>query len=252
MADMSAAFPDHFSRNSADYAAHRPTYPPQLIEWLAGIAPARTLAWDCGTGNGQAALALAAQFDRVIATDASAEQLASAARPPRVEYRVALAEDSGIGAGTVDLVTVAQALHWFDVAAFHREASRVLKPEGVIAEWCYGLPRVDAAVDACIDAFYRRVGRYWPPQRSHILTGYRDLEFPFPRVDAPAFTMGAMLDRRELIGYVGTWSAVARARSAEGVDPVPELDETLAPVWPDACEKRAITRPFTVRVGRRS
>ena len=154
------AFSDHFSARAADYASSRPRYPSALFAWLATIAPRRTLAWDCGTGNGQAATALARRFARVIATDASAEQIANAAPNPRVIYRVAASERSGLPGGCADVVTVAQALHWFDLPRFWDEARRVLRADGVVAAWCYGLATVDPAVDDAVSAFYRSLAAH--------------------------------------------------------------------------------------------
>src|SRR5215475_11590766 len=124
-------FKDHFSRQAANYAKFRPRYRRELFDYLASIAPGRELAWDCGTGNGQAAVGLASVFDRVIATDASKKQIANAEPHNRVEYHVAPAENSGIPSGTIDLIMVAQALHWFDLDRFYGQAGRVLKPDGI-------------------------------------------------------------------------------------------------------------------------
>ena len=128
-----ASFKDHFSKQAADYATFRPRYPQKLFEYLGSIAPSRRLAWDCGTGNGQAAVGLASTFHRVIATDASEKQIANAQQHERIDYRVASAEDSGIQSEMIDLIMVAQALHWFDLDRFYDEARRVLKRDGVLA-----------------------------------------------------------------------------------------------------------------------
>ncbi len=159
-------FADHFSAASADYARYRPDYPDRLFAYLADRAPGRRRAWDCATGNGQAARGLARHFAEVIATDASAQQIASAPPHRRVSYRVAPAEDSGLPDESVELITVAQALHWFDRPRFWPEARRVLVPRGVIAVWCYDLLSIDAEVDAVVGRLYRDVvGPYWPPER---------------------------------------------------------------------------------------
>jgi len=232
----------------------RPSYPQALIARLAALAPGLDAAWDCATGNGQAALLLAAHFAHVLATDASREQLARAASHPRVVYRQALADDSGAPPTSVDLVTVAQALHWFDLDRFYGEAERVLKPGGILAVWCYGAARVSPEIDAILDWFYyERVGRHWPLERRHVEEGYRDLPFPFADIDIGEWTMTASLDRRALIGYVGTWSAVARACAAERKDPLSDLATALAGPWPDAAqgEPRPVTWRMGLRVGRK-
>jgi SAM-dependent methyltransferase len=250
---MSPAFPDHFSGVAAAYAEFRPRYPDGLFEWLAGAAPAREQAWDCATGSGQAAVALASLFERVVATDASAEQVAAATPHARVEYRVAPAEESGLASESADLVTVAQALHWFDRPAFYREAARVLRTDGVLAAWTYGHPYVDdPAADAVFQEFYSRtVGPYWPPERALVDAGYRTIEFPFPEVDPPAFEMETRWPLEALIGYVGTWSATTRFRAAQGVDPVPRLAADLGACWGEPWEARRIRWPLALRAGRR-
>jgi SAM-dependent methyltransferase len=245
------SFSDHFSACAGSYAAFRPKYPPGLIRHLAGLAPRRELAWDCGTGNGQAAVLLAEHFVRVQATDASQDQLAHAVAHPRVSYRVALESDSGLADHAADLVTVAQALHWFDLERFYAEARRVLVTDGLLAVWCYERAQLDPEIDRTFDWFYsERVGRYWPPARRHVEAGYRDLEFPFAELDAGSWSMESRLDRQQLLGYIGTWSAVKECRAQEGVDPLVELEALLAERWPDAHEPREIRWPISLRVGR--
>jgi SAM-dependent methyltransferase len=247
-----AEFIDLFSARAAAYARFRPTYPESMLEYLARLAPERRLAWDCGTGNGQAAVLLASHFEHVIATDASAKQLAQAAPHPRVEYRQATAESSGLGSGSVDLVTVAQALHWFPIDAFYAEVKRVLVPSGVLAVWTYSLVRIEPEIDAVVDHFYTaRVGKYWLPERQHVDAGYRTLPFPFPEESSGPWASEVQLDRNALLGYVSTWSAVSRCHAAEGIDPVPELEAALEPVWPDANERLPARWPIGLRAGRR-
>lgn len=223
-----------------------------MVAALAALAPTRSLAWDCATGSGQAAALLAPHFDRVIATDASADQVAHARSVPNVEYRVARAEQSGIDSASVDLITVAQALHWFEFDAFFNEAERVLRPSGILAVWMYFRVVVAPEVDAIIEWFFRdRVGAYWPPERRHVEAGYSTIPFPYAGIDTGSWAIESALDRRALTGYVASWSAVARCRAAEGRDPVLELDEMLAAVWPEASESRHVTWPLLLRVGRR-
>lgn len=243
--------PDHFSPQAADYASFRPTYPPAFVAHIASLAPSHDLAWDVGTGNGQAAILLAEHFAHVHATDSSARQLQHAAPHPRVEYAQAPAESSGLADESVDLVTIAQALHWFDPASFHAEVARVLKPAGIVAAWSYGMVSVDPEVDPVIDWFYReRVGRYWPTERMHIETGYRDLAFPYDEVPLGEWRIEAMLSRMQLTGYIGTWSALRHARDAEATDPLLEFVVRLDEVWPGD-EQRAAYWPMIARVGRR-
>jgi SAM-dependent methyltransferase len=246
------AFADHFSSSAESYAAFRPSYPAELIDYLADLAPANDLAWDVGTGNGQAARLLAARFSQVVASDASRDQIAHAVSHPRVTYRVGLEDESGLPAASADLVTVAQALHWFDLERFYKEAERVLKPGGVLAAWTYGLLTIDAEVDPVLAWFYgERVGRYWPPERRHVDRGYRDLPFPFAELPAERWVLRSRLTRADLVGFAGTWSAVKECRAHEGTDPIPLLAAALAAVWPRAGESREATWPIALRVGRR-
>ena len=245
-------FRDHFAPQAPDYAAFRPTYPPQFIARLAALAPARELAWDAGTGNGQAAVMLAAHFARVHATDASARQLEHTARHPRVAYAVAPAERSGLGDASVDLVAVAQALHWFTLDSFYAEVARVLRPGGVLAAWSYGLPTVDPEVDRVVAWFHgERLGRYWPPERRHVETRYAELPFPYPGVEAGEWAIDAELTRAQLAGYIGTWSALRAAREAETGDPFDDFTGALRAVWPAQGERRAVRWPLVVRAGRK-
>lgn len=246
-------FADHFSTLAPAYAAARPSYPRALFAYLASVAPARRRAWDSGTGSGQAALGLAEFFNDVTATDASAEQLAEASAHRHVTYRVAAAEASGILSGSMDLVTAAQALHWFDVAAFYEEATRTLAPGGVLAVWCYGLQRVgEERMDRLLASFYHeRVGPYWSPERRLVETGYRTLPFPFDELVAPEFEMVHEWTLGELLAYIRTWSATARFVLSEGYDPVEPLGADLAPLWGQAPDvRRQVRWPLTLRLGR--
>ena len=183
-------FQDHFSQLAARYARARPTYPPALFTELARLTRDHASAWDCGTGNGQAAMGLAEHFRSVVATDPSEAQLSKARPDPRITYRLGGEASSGLPPGSVDLVTAAQAAHWFDLAAFYSEARRVLRPGGVIALWCYGLCHITPEVDALMAEFYQKtVGPYWPPERHHIDAAYRSLDFPFEEAPFPAVAM---------------------------------------------------------------
>jgi SAM-dependent methyltransferase len=246
-------FKDHFSQGAADYSAFRPEYPVALFEWLAAHTTGHDLAWDCATGNGQAARGLARHYARVVATDASAAQLEHALAHPRIQYRVAAAEHSGLPAG-VDLVTVAQALHWLPLTAFFAEVQRVLAPGGLIAVWGYGLPSVSSArLDREIVRFYDViVGPYWPPERRIVEEEYRGVPFPFEEVVVPRFSIEQQLTRPGLEGYLRTWSATQRYRAAHpDEDPLSHIAPVLVDEWPEQHEARLVRWPVFVRAGHR-
>lgn len=242
---------DAFGFRAPAYAAFRPGYPQALIAFVTSLAPARHLAWDCATGSGQAAVALAEHFQEVVATDLSENQLGQARPHPRVQYRRAAAEKSGLPDSCADLVTVAQALHWFDLARFYSEVTRVLVPGGALAVWTYGEPEfADTRVTELVRRFdLETLDVWWQPGREHIRDGYRQLPFPFPEVEAPPFVLERRWTLDELLGYLRSWSAVGTATEASGEDPVNILEPELAAAW-GAREKVQLVRwPLTVRAG---
>jgi SAM-dependent methyltransferase len=247
-----SGFKDHFSGHAAGYARNRPGYPPALFAWLASQSPALDRAWDCGTGSGQAAVPLADHFAAVVATDPSAEQIRNAAPHPRVTYRVAPAEESGLEEGSASLVSVAQALHWFDLPRFWAEAGRVLKPGGLLAAWTYPLMSVTPAVDAVVGRFYDgEVGPYWPPERRLVDEEYRTIAFPWTEVEVPSFAIELGWTLGDLLAYVRTWSAVQRYRKQHGTDPVDGIERELADAWGAADAVHAVHWPLVVRAVRK-
>lgn len=245
-------FADHFAPVAADYASFRPTYPAALFAWLAEVSPGTALAWDCAAGSGQASLDLARHFRRVVASDASAAQIAAAPPHPGVEYRVAPAEHSGLGDSTVDLITVAQALHWFDLERFYAEARRVLAPDGILAAWTYGVLHVAGEeIDRAVQVFYSdTVGPYWPPERRLVESGYRSLPFPFTELKPPPFIMESEWNLAQLLGYFRSWSATGRYIAVRDHDPVTELERELTPLWGDPATRRRITWLLSIRAGK--
>ncbi len=245
-------FENHFSRVAGAYARFRPRYPEALFAALAERAPSRKLAWDCGTGNGQAAEGLAAHFEEVVATDASAAQIAEARPHPRIHYRVTCAEGSGLADSSVDLITVAQAVHWFDRPAFYREAERVLVPRGVLAVWCYGRLRMESPLDEMLVRFHQEtVGPYWSPERTLVEEGYRSLEFPFEEFALPSFSVEKPMTIKELGGFLRTWSAVQCFIDQRGFDPVERFLRALERAWGPVDQPRIMHWPLHVRAGER-
>jgi ubiquinone/menaquinone biosynthesis C-methylase UbiE len=249
---MTQTFHDHFSGVANRYADFRPHYPAALFAYLATLAPKDTVVWDCACGNGQASRDLAERFAKVIATDASREQIASVAPHPKIEYRVAPAEQSGLPDKSVGLVTVAQAIHWFDFDRFYAEVRRVLKPGGMIAVWAYGIDVVEgeAVCQLAQDYYHNTVGPYWPPERVLVEQGYRTIPFPFEEITPPPLHMEARWTLDQMLGYFSTWSATSRYIKANGRNPIEPLRIELERVWGDEDTPRLITWPLTLRVGK--
>ncbi len=244
-------FRDYFSNHAGDYAAYRPTYPAALFSYLAQITPDHQLAWDCGTGNGQAAVELAKDFKQVIASDPSAEQIKAATPKTNIMYRVFSAEQTDLTDNSVDLITVAQALHWFDFAKFYAEAKRVLKPNGVIAAWCYSLTRVDPAVDAIIDHFYWNIiPDYWDPRRKLIDEEYKTIPFPFNKIITPVFQMEQNWDLLQFINYINTWSGLKAYIKQKGVNPLEQLFPQLVAAWGTPTTVKTVCWPLHLLVGK--
>ena len=248
---MFPSFKDHFSGHAKQYADARPRYPAQMFQHLADLAPAGSHAWDCGTGSGQAALSLVECFDSVFASDPSLQQIKHAGSHPRVYYHVAKAENSCLADRSIDLVMVAQALHWFDVDIFYSEVKRVLRENGVLAVGCYQLLRIEPEIDNCIDQFYTTtVGQYWPAERKHVDTSYSTLPFPFEELGVPEFRMEQRWDLTQLAAYLRSWSATRSYLKEHGTDPVTPLVDRLRVVWGSDSSARLITWPLKLRVGR--
>ena len=245
-------FKDHFSQQSATYAEARPGYPAALFQWLSAQTANHHLAWDAGCGNGQASTALAAHFEQVFATDPSAAQIGNAQADPRVRYAVQPAEDCSLADTSADLVTVAQAYHWFEHARFCAEATRVLVPGGLIAVWSYAESRVSPEVDAVFAELHdHRLGHDWPAGREHVINRYRDLPFPFERLPAPEFEMRCEWTLAHYLGYLRSWSASQRYQQRTGRDAVEEIAAAMRAAWGDPGAVRSVSWPLLVLAGRR-
>lgn len=246
------SFADHFSGQAADYTVYRPHYPAALFDYLASLCEQHEYALDCATGNGQAAQALLAHFQHVIGCEPSLSQLANAMGREQIGYVCSTAEQLPFNGTQFDLLTVAQAVHWFDHKRFYSEADRILKLGGVLAVWGYGLFQIEAGIDAVIHDYYQNiVGPYWPPQRRWIEQAYQELPFPYAPLDAPLFQIEAEWNRLQVVGYLATWSATQRYKQARQQDPLPAIEKQLAECWPDEHEIKAIHWPIFLRVGRK-
>lgn len=244
-------FRDYFSDHADLYAHTRPSYPAALFDYLAGLALGHDLAWDCATGNGQAAVALAERFQRVIATDASQAQIEEAMPHERVDYRAEPAEATSIPAESVDLVTVATAVHWFDFERFYVEVQRVAKPGGVIAVWTYRLPSVRPDIDPILNTYGNEtLDGYWPPRIRFINERYRTIPFPFKEIRPPKFTIETTWDLPHLIGFLRSWSGTSRYIDKTGQNPLSPLVPQLESAWGDPEMKRTVSWQLFMRVGR--
>ena len=256
-------FKDLFSSNSKEYATSRPTYPRSLFEFLVGLVQYRNLAWDCATGNGQAAVFLSEYFEQVIASDASKEQIENAQPMDNIRYEVFPAERTTLADNSVDLITIAQALHWFDLDEFYNEAKRVLRKDdngggsggrgGVIAAWAYGLHSVSPEIDNITHLLYEDIlSSYWPKERKIVENKYQDIPFPFQKIDTPVFKIELDWSLSELLGYLYTWSSVQKYFQKNNCDPIKQVYDSLGATWGEknAWHKRKVVWPIYMRVGR--
>jgi ubiquinone/menaquinone biosynthesis C-methylase UbiE len=244
-------FKDNFSKQSDLYVKYRPHYPDELYSYLSSLTGEHHAAWDCGTGNGQAAIGLSSLYDQVIATDPSEQQIKNAFPDQRIKYLVEKAESTSIQTRSVDLVTVANALHWFDFDAFYKEAGRVMKDKGVIAAWAYLLPLISPEVDDIISQYhYQTLGDYWLPENRLIEKGYTTIPFPFEEISTPEFFYEKMMDLNDLIGYLNTWSATQRFINQNGFNPTSGICEKLKIFWNKPDLQKKLTWKLILKVGR--
>lgn len=246
---------DYFSTQSDAYKLYRPVYPESLFAFLSQGLPEDAVVWDCATGNGQGAVGLSRNVAMVVASDQSRAQLGNARRAKFVHYVQALAEAMPLRDHSVDLVTVAQALHWFEFDRFYAEVKRVLKPNAKIAAWTYSFlsvtPQLGVDLDAVVRWFYDDViGPYWPSERRWVDDQYRSIPFPFIDIDTPSFTIEVDWDLSAILGYIGSWSAVQLFKDASTVDPMELLAERIIPIWGEATERRHLNWRLDLRYGR--
>jgi SAM-dependent methyltransferase len=247
--DRSAAR-NWFDQGGGAYARFRPEYPPELSAFLATLGDTAGMAVDVGCGNGQLTVQLAEHFDAVVGLDPSEDQIRNATPRPNVRYICAPAEQLPLPDGCADLITAAQAAHWFDLPAFYAEVRRVARPRAAIALITYGVMQLDAAIDARFQQFYgAEVGPFWPPERKLVDSGYAGIAFPFEEQQAPRFEIRRDWRLDELLGYVSTWSAVRRVKEAGREDILDHFACDAQTLWGDAQHRRAVVWPISIRLG---
>jgi SAM-dependent methyltransferase len=240
---------DRFSSYAGQYAAFRPTYPGELYNFIFNQLDHFTTAWDAGTGNGQVARDLAGKFTRVMATDISPQQLKNAYPAANIFYSQTAAERTSFPDKTFDLITVAQAIHWFDLNQFYAEVTRVAKPGALLAVWGYGLLSIGPEIDSHLHHFYTAVvGPYWDNERRLIDEHYRTLSFPFDEIESPAFQFSVRWTLDEFQGYLATWSSVQKYQAEKGLNPVESFIDEVRPAWKE--EIQTVNFPLFLRLGR--
>lgn len=241
---------DNFSKDSHLYAKYRPTYPIDLFNFIFELGENKDLAWDCATGNGQVATQLAKEFKQVEATDLSASQLENALQLENINYSVQLAEKTDFNNSQFDLITVAQAIHWFDFDKFYAEVNRTLKPDGIIAVIGYGLLKVSAEIDEIINHFYENIiGPFWDEERKYIEENYQTIPFPFEEISTPSFQIELNWTAENLLNYLSTWSAVKHYEKAKNESPLKFIKNELKTRW--GKQKREVNFPVLLRAGKK-
>ena len=244
-----AYFHDNFSKHSANYAKYRPGYPRELYDFISGNVKNKQAAWDCGTGNGQAAKELAKTFEKVFATDISQQQIENAGQRENIFYSVEPVEQTTFSDNSFDLVTVAQALHWFRFDNFYTEVKRVAKSGAIFAAWTYSLLRISKEIDALIVVHhFNTLGNYWDAERKYVDEEYSTIPFSFRKIKAPIFHIDYYWTIEELQGYLNTWSALQKFETKNNYNPVNDLVELIAPYWKQ--EKMKISFPVHLLMGR--
>jgi ubiquinone/menaquinone biosynthesis C-methylase UbiE len=241
---------DNFSTQSEQYVKFRPTYPNELYQFLLSLVKTKDKAWDCGTGNGQVAQELSKHFKEVYATDISEKQIKNAIQRANIFYKVESAERTSFLDKSFDLITVAQAIHWFDFDAFYKEVTRVIKPNGILAVIGYGLLSINKDTDAIINRFYREVtGPYWDKERKYIDEHYQTIPFPFKEIESPQLYNSYEWSLEQLIGFLDTWSAVQHFIKANKQNPVELVYKDLQQAW-GINSTKTVRFPILLRIGK--
>jgi ubiquinone/menaquinone biosynthesis C-methylase UbiE len=243
---------DNFSNQAATYAQFRPTYPKSLFDFILQHVDNKQVAWDCATGNGQAASVLADYFERVEATDISQKQLDNAVKKSNINYSIQAAENTQFPDNSFDLITVAQAVHWFNFDAFNAEIKRVAKPNAIVAIWGYGTLSFDEkALNNCfMDFYWNKIGKYWDKERAHIDNHYADIPFPFEKIGTPQYSMLFKWRQPEFEGYLNTWSSIQNFKKAhKDATPIDDFMLDISAYW-DEFETKIVRFPIFMTVGR--
>lgn len=243
---------DSFSTKSKEYSFSRPTYPQALFQFLSELAPQRDLAWDCATGNGQAAIELCKYFKKVIASDASENQIRHKFERENIDYRVFSAEETPLDDDSIDLVTVAQAVHWFDFDKFYSEVRRVGKKSSIVAMWSYDMHKIQPEIDRISDRLNYGgdiLGKFWPNEIQHVKEHYKTIPFPFKEIAAPEFKMETSWNLYQLMNYMETWSAVKKYQLEKKSDPLDLIRAKLEDIWEDPQKEKVIAWKLSIRVG---
>jgi len=242
-------FKDYFSTQSNDYKKFRPEYPSEMIDFIVSKCTAKDAAWDCATGTGQVATMLSSHFNKIIATDASEKQIAAATPVHNIEYKISTAENSGLPDNYFDLITVAQAAHWFNLPKFYEEVKRVAKPNAVLAVWGYANHTINPEIDAVVWKLYHDIlNDYWPKERFIVEQGYKDIMLPFKKIDAPSFSITKNVNLPQLLGYLFTWSATQQYILKNNQNPVELIYDELLSTWGDASNEHIITWPVFLKM----
>jgi SAM-dependent methyltransferase len=241
---------DNFSSVAGSYATYRPEYPASLYNFIFNYCKNKESAWDCGTGNGQVAIKLAGYFQRIYATDISQEQINNAFCNDRITYKVEAAESCSFPDQSFDLITVGQAVHWFDFSKFYAQVKRTLKPNGLLAIIGYGLIQSDDDVNKVLVDLYRNtLGKFWDPERKYIDEQYKTIPFPFYEIEIPVFSIEVKWNLNQLLGYLQTWSAVQHYRKENKQDPIQKIQTNLAIVFKNE-EIKKMEFPVFLRLGK--
>jgi hypothetical protein len=249
---MTDNFKDNFSIQSKEYSFSRPTYPDALFRFLAEITPNHELAWDCATGNGQAAIELCKYFDKVIASDASEKQIQNKFERQNILYDTFPAEKASISDNSVDLITIAQGLHWFNFEQFYSEVRRVSKKGAIIAAWSYAMHKITPEIDKITDRLDFGgdiLGDYWAKEIRYVQEDYATIPFPFEEITAPKFIISTEWNLDQLLNYLNTWSAIQKYRLEKNADPLILIKNAIKPFWKDI-EKKTVTWTINLKIGK--